>query len=226
MAQALVRVGTDTNNRPALLAPVAAHWWRLFAHLVWVTMGLRLEIIQAKGNYVGSGETHADGYAIDLRTWRFTRAQTLAIVALARALGASATWYRLDVGSGPHIHLVIDMGSMLTASSYQTRAVRAGYNGLGYLGRKAKDPHPAPARWLTAEAGILEMKHRLDQLEKDMPLTDDEINRIADAAAKKVWLMTATANGKKDAIIQHLATMTVDTRTAATNSAAILRKVK
>ena len=188
-----IDVGRDVNGRRALLAPLAAQWWRLFVQIVKRELGIDLEIIQARGTYAGSASTHADGWAIDLRTWRFSRATVLAIVALARRYGASATWYRTTVGSGPHIHLVVDAGSWTTASSYQTAAVRAGYDGLGPGGRARRDPHPKPDAWLTGKQGVTAMELKLrtsapliDTIksaakEANMSITDQEIQKIAAA---------------------------------------------
>lgn len=178
MPATLVRVGTETDGDPAMLAPLAAAWWTRFVQVVRLELGIELEIIQARGTYDGSGGTHADGYAIDIRTWRFTTRLVLAIVAIARRYGASATWYRTTVGSGPHIHLVVDMtGIAWTASHYQTVAVRAGYDGLGAGGRARKDPHPAPPRWINAREGIARMT---TYLEENMPLSPDDLKRISD----------------------------------------------
>ena len=178
MATSYVSVGRDVNGRNAQLHPTAATWWLRFALLVKLALGLDLEIIQARGTYSGSGGTHADGWCIDLRTHRFGTTQIVAIVALARTYGASATWYRTTVGSGPHIHLTVDAGRLATASRYQTQAVRAGYDGLGYLGRAHKDPHPAPAKWVTADEGIALMDKQIGTL---MALTSADAAMIATA---------------------------------------------
>ena len=180
MALAYVSVGRDVNGRNALLAPPAAAWWRLFALVVKLTLDVNLEIIQAKGTADASAGTHPDGWAVDIRTWRFSTSTTLAVVALARTYGASATWYRTEAhGFVPHIHLVIDAGAQYTASRYQTVAVRAGSDGLGYLGRRRPDPHPAPARWVTAEQGIALMHQQIGTLV--MALTDSDAQRVATA---------------------------------------------
>lgn len=205
------RVGTDANARPALLAPGAAAWWRAFALLVHATLGLNLAIIQARGDYSGSGGTHSDGWAIDIRTRDFDRDTIARLVMLARRCGASATWYRTTVGSGPHIHLVVDAGDLYTASRYQTRAVRAGYNGLGRLGRSGRDTHPAPDRWRTYTEGLAYMATLLPKEENvNMPLTQDEWARlttlvrneikyahpqIADAVAAAVWRFYLGSSG-------------------------------
>ena len=185
MATSYVTVGREVDGDPARLHPTAARWWKLFVRLVRLVLGLELEIIQAKGGYAGSAGTHDDGWAIDLRTWKFTTAQILAIVALARLCGASATWYRLDVGSGPHIHLVVDAGALYTASRYQTRAVRAGYDGLGYLGRKNPDPHPAPPVWRTAEEGIAYMTTTLNRIEGEIDMDPQELKALIKSAVRE-----------------------------------------
>ncbi|HJE52290.1 MAG TPA: hypothetical protein K8V15_10035, partial [Tessaracoccus flavescens] len=125
-------------------------------------------IIQALGSGSLSAGTHADGWAVDIRTWRFSQATVDKLVALARRCGASATWYRTkDQGFDPHIHLVVDSGTLRTAASYQTAAVRAGYNGLGAGGRRGQDTHPAPSPWRTGAQGIDYMEETLMALSAD-----------------------------------------------------------
>lgn len=178
---AYVTVGKLTSGADAQLAPLPAKWWALFVEMVRSELGLELEIIQARGLGSKSGGTHADGWAVDIRTWKFTRAQVEALVALARRCGASATWYRTKAqGFDPHIHLVVDSGATWTASRYQTVAVRAGYNGLGSGGRGGQDTHPAPRPWRTGAQGI-------DYMEDAMALsTADKTWIAAQIAAIKV----------------------------------------
>lgn len=192
MSTSYVTVGREVDGDPAKLAPLAAAWWRTFVQVVKIRLGLQLEIIQARGRYSGSGGTHADGWAVDIRTWRFNHAQILALVALARECGASATWYRTNVGSGPHIHMVVDTTGINTRTKphYQTVAVRHGRDGLGRdrLGRrgwKRPDPHPKPARWRNAREGIAHMQTIIEK-ENDLPLSDSDLKKIADVVDARI----------------------------------------
>lgn len=218
MAQSLVRVGTDVSGRPAELAPEAATWWRLFTILIKHVLGVDLEIIQARGTYAGSGGTHADGWCIDIRTWKFTTTQVLAIVALARLYGGSATWYRVNVGSGPHIHIAVDAGNLATASRYQTRAVRAGYDGLGYLGRSGKDTHPKPPTWRTATQGIAAMRTEIERTTQDMPLSSADVLLIRDEINRGL-----NNNPTVKILNERIAYAAADAKTAVANTAPISR---
>ena len=167
------RIGTTVSGRPALLTPLAAQWWRLWAAAVAHDLpGTPLRITQALGQARASAGTHSDGWCVDLSVWGMTVAQINALVAHARNHGAPATWYRPHVGDFPHIHLVVNAGRH-TASSYQTAAVAKRRDGLGRAGLTGPDPHPAPTRWLTASQAITIMKEQTD-----MPLTADDLRAI------------------------------------------------
>lgn len=214
MSASYVTVGREVDGDPAQLAPLAAAWWRTFVQVVKIRLGLKLEIIQARGAYSASGGTHADGYAIDLRTWRFTHSQILALVSLARECGASATWYRTKVGSGPHIHMVVDTTGINTRTKphYQTIAVRNGRDGLGYdrrgrAGWKRRDPHPKPARWRNAREGIAHMQTIIEK-ERDMPLSDADLAKIGKLIDQRLqaaaWtpVVDKSANKKAPAVVR------------------------
>ena len=154
MAVQYVSIGREVDGDPAMVCPHLAAWWPVYTDLVDDRLGVALEIIQAKGQGSQSGGTHADGTALDLRTWRFTSQQVLVLVALAREMGARATWYRTKAqGFDPHIHLVLDCPCK-SAADYQTAAVDQGYNGLGAGGRGGRDTHPAPSTRRDYAAGI------------------------------------------------------------------------
>ena len=173
MAVQYVSIGREVDGDPAMVCPHLAAWWPVYTELVDDRLGVALEIIQAKGKGAQSGGTHADGTALDLRTWRFTSQQVLVLVALAREMGARATWYRTQAqGFDPHIHLVLDC-PCTSAADYQTAAVDQGYNGLGAGGRGGRDTHPAPSTRRDYAAGIAWANNELNG-----GLTMADIDRI------------------------------------------------
>lgn len=222
MGDSLIRIGTEVDGDPALACPHMAQWWPVFTALVKQRFGVSLEILQAAGSYSKSGATHVEGTSIDWRTWRFTLAVVNGIVALAREMGARATWYRTKAqGFDPHVHMALDCPCR-SGADYQTAAVDAGYNGLGKNGRGGKDTHPAPSTrrdykagiaWATKQLGSASSKPKPttnpnNQSEEDelMALSKDTLNQIATA----VLTVPVTANGKKAALVQHMADGFVD----------------
>lgn len=160
-------IGQDYHGNDAYLASGAAAWWRLWYAKVREDLpDCKIIIVQAKGGAEASAGTHSTGHAIDLQSWHLTRSQIERVVAHARHYGASGTWYRWSAqGFEPHIHMALDMPDVGSSCQYQVDAVRVGYNGLGYRGRKGSDYHPAPARWVTANEGETLMKQE-DDLDK------------------------------------------------------------
>ena len=221
MGDSLIRIGTEVDGDPALACPHMAQWWPVFTALVKDRFGVSLEILQAAGSYSKSGATHVEGTSIDWRTWRFTPAVVNGIVALAREMGARATWYRTKAqGFDPHVHMALDCPCR-SGADYQTAAVDAGYNGLGAGGRKGKDIHPAPSTrrdykagiaWATKQLGSASSKPKPttnpNKSEEDelMALSKETLNQIATA----VLTVPVTANGKKAALVQHMADGFVD----------------
>jgi len=132
---------------------VAADWWGLMKPRLEALTGHRQYVLQARGTYKGSGGTHEDGACIDLRTYHMSARQVEDAVRLMRLYGGVA-WYRRNVGSGPHIHVAVNL-KRAHAASYQVRAAKRGRDGLA---RNGRDPHPAPPEWITAEEGIRRMK--------------------------------------------------------------------
>ena len=116
-------------------------WWPVFTRLA-VKQGLvKSQVDVAQGSYstgvAASAGTHAGGGTVDLRQY------TTPIVKLAREMGAAA-WHR-TVAQGfdsAHCHLVLVGCPHNGPALYQVSAYLAGYNGLGYAGRKAKDDGP------------------------------------------------------------------------------------
>ena len=221
MGDSLIRIGTEVDGDSALACPHMAQWWPVFTALVKDRFGVSLEILQAAGSYSKSGATHVEGTSVDWRTWRFTPAVVNGIVALAREMGARATWYRTKAqGFGPHVHMALDCPCR-SGADYQTAAVDAGYNGLGARGRGGKDTHPAPSTrrdykagiaWATKQLGSASSKPKPttnpNKSEEDelMALSKDTLNQIATA----VLTVPVTANGKKAALVQHMAEGFVD----------------
>ena len=216
MGDSLIRIGTEVDGGPALACPHMAQWWPVFSALVNQRFGVSLEILQAAGSYSKSGATHVEGASVDWRTWRFTPAVVSGIVALAREMGARATWYRTKAqGFDPHVHMALDCPCR-SGADYQTAAVDAGYNGLGARGRKGRDTHPAPSMRRDYKAGIAWANQQLgsassrpkpttntNQSEEDelMALSKETLKQITDATLG----VHVTANGKKAALVQHMA---------------------
>lgn len=221
MGDSLIRIGTEVDGDPALACPHMAQWWPAFTALVKDRFGVSLEILQAAGSYSKSGATHVEGTSVDWRTWRFTPAVVNGIVALAREMGARATWYRTRAqGFDPHVHMALDCPCR-SGADYQTAAVDAGYNGLGARGRGGKDTHPAPSTrrdykagiaWATKQLGSASSKPKPTtnptKSEEDelMALSKETLSQIATA----VLTVPVTANGKRAALVQHMADGFVD----------------
>ena len=216
MGDSLIRIGTEVDGDPALACPHMAQWWPVFTALVKQRFGVSLEILQAAGSYSRSGATHVEGTSVDWRTWRFTPAVVNGIVALAREMGARATWYRTKAqGFDPHVHMALDCPCR-SGADYQTAAVDAGYNGLGARGRGGKDTHPAPSTrrdykagiaWATKQLGSASSKPKPttnpNKSEEDelMALSKDTLKQITDATLG----VNVTANGKSAPLVQHMA---------------------
>lgn len=151
-----VSVGPKYNGQEAYAAEIPAKWYKLFKRVMARDYpGISVILIQAKGGAAASAGTHSDGWAFDFQDWHLTSGQIETLVAVARRYGGVA-WARYrSQGFEPHIHVACDSGgSSDTACQYQVVAAHAGYNGLGYRGRKSSDNHPAPARWVTCAQGI------------------------------------------------------------------------
>ena len=191
-----VRVGTETDGDPAMLAETPAKWWQLFARYAAARLpGVKLVIIQARGGYSGSAGTHADGWAVDLQTWHLTDAQIDKLVALSRSVGGVA-WLRNKQHGGfeSHIHIAIDSGGAYTNCQYQVEAARNGYDGLGYRGRRGRDYHSAPSGgWKTAAQGIQAMINHLVTEEDDLPYASKDLQLISESAIQAQLVQTGRA---------------------------------
>ena len=190
----LVSLGLkETDGTPARACIHMATWFPWFCLLVKMLTGvdLRTRIVQAAGAGSKSAATHLDGTALDLRTRGLSKAKILMIVAIARAAGARATWFR-DWAGNQHIHLVLDCPCPSRAD-YQIRAADRGRDGLAANG---PDPHPAPDTIRNYTTGLAWL---MTEIEGDDPMPTAQ--EVADA----VLLSPMTANGKTAPMSQHLA---------------------
>lgn len=189
-------IGRNYRGNPAYLADIPAAWWELWrACIARDCPDIDIVLIQAAGSAAASAGTHADGWAVDLQTWHLTREQRERLVAHMRRHGASGTWYRFPPVFEPHIHAALDPGGRETNSSYQVAAVKAGYDGLGYRGRKGRDIHPAPAEWITAEEGIRRMAARFPDYEDETMISSEGLNQFAGVVNHNVWETTLGSDG-------------------------------
>lgn len=109
-----------------------------------------LRIYQLIGGATASAGTHSKGGAFDISDLVGTRD-----VAIARQMGADATWARTRAqGFTPHLHGVLRGCPHNSPARYQIDAVDAGFNGLGRGGRGGKDDGPRPLSGRTWQEGI------------------------------------------------------------------------
>lgn len=189
-------IGRNYRGNPAYLADIPAAWWSLWlACIARDHPDVKIVLIQAAGSAAASAGTHADGWAVDLQTWHLTREQRERLVAHMRRHGASGTWYRFPPVFEPHIHAALDPGGRETNSSYQVAAVKSGYDGLGYRGRKGRDIHPAPAEWITAEEGIRRMAARFPDFEDETMISSEGLNQFAGVVDHNVWEASLGSDG-------------------------------
>jgi hypothetical protein len=140
------------RGRPA--CPCQVVWIPAFEHEAqrrgWLTG--EQHIYQLIGGSPLSGGTHLDGGADD------TQYLNDNLIWLSRQMGADATWHRPynwdGHDSGEHVHRVLTGCPHNTPARYQIDAVRAGFNGLGHLGRGAPDNGPRPLSGRTWQRGI------------------------------------------------------------------------
>ncbi len=124
-----------------------------------------------------SGSTHLGGGAFDLRTWNLPAAKVEPLVVELRRRNVCA-WLRdrQHGGFDPHIHgIVRDEPGLSSGARWQVQQYDLGRNGLSNLGR---DYHPRPTQ---------------HHWEPDMPLTDAEIEKIAEA----VWRRAVKVDGEQ-----------------------------
>jgi hypothetical protein len=112
-----------------------------------------LTIYQLIGGAAASGGTHATGGAFDILDLPGGED-----VAVARQMGADATWLRPKDWDGrggmAHIHGVLTGCPHNGPARYQIDAVVKGYNGLGRGGMASPDDGPLPLSHRTWQAGL------------------------------------------------------------------------
>ena len=117
----------------------------MFVRLRWKT---GLDLVLTQGSYntgvKQSGGTHDGGGVFDIRARDLTTAEAERVVLNARQMGGAAWLRNPDQGDWPwHIHCVlIGTTDLAPAARNQVTAYKAGYNGLGHLGRGGPDDGP------------------------------------------------------------------------------------
>lgn len=139
-----------------------------------------IDIYQLIGGATASAGTHATGGAFDI-------AQTSReAIAVARQMGADATWHRTPAQGFPnHTHGVLRGCPHNGPARYQIDAVDAGYNGLGHAGRGGKDDGPRPLSKRTWREGIAWAK------EQAQPTVDEQ-----GRAARARWMKIREKRGQ------------------------------
>lgn len=137
-----------------------------------------LDCIQLTGAATKSAGVHAAGGAADL----VQRSDPW--IALYRSAGAAAWRRDADPDDGnvwpadeEHTHLVLIGCPHNGPARYQVEAYRDGYDGLGYLGRAHRDPHPKPATIRTWSQGIAWAESELERIEEMAAPSAQEIAR-------------------------------------------------
>ena len=168
-------------------------WWPWFTRL-GIALGIireSFDVLQFTGANPKSAGTHAGGGVFDIRQ------VDPRVVALARAMGAWATYLRLWKDN-EHTHGVL-AGCPHVAPQAQDQLDEVRANGDGLVGNRP-DPHPDPDTWRTWSQGIAWAKTELARLDRekedDMPLTDADVARIA-AATRDAVLWAPTFPGAK-----------------------------
>lgn len=162
----MVRTSTPTVNGYNVAAPLMAAWIDLFVPYMRDRHGITLIIIKLteppRDRLDGiSGPTHADGYAVDIRSWNLTASQRDITIREAGRLGLILHYRTRAQGFDPHLHGMLNVGYW-TRCYYQIRATADGYDGLVKRGpdthRHLRPPTPYPL----AQAGIRNMTTALD----------------------------------------------------------------
>ena len=146
------------------------------------------------GSTAQSAETHTGDGVVDLNCEHLTDAEAHTLETLLRSLGCAA-WFRPAVspytgnayGWQRHIHLIrTDAANLPDAARRQVTAYRNRLDGLAV-------PHADRGSHAYLSATWAAYRKELD-----MPLTDEDVQRIAKAAAAQVWTVkwTSPSNGK------------------------------
>ncbi|MGW5241872.1 hypothetical protein ACWEOW_23305 [Monashia sp. NPDC004114] len=157
-----------TTFRGETACTCLAKWLPVYERLL-LARGLiksNIDILQLTGNAPASACTHRWGGAFDIFQTEPEH------VAVAREMGAPATWIRLK---GPafdttHTHGVLNKCEHNEPARYQVEAQAAGFNGLGAAGKGGRDPHRKPRVRRTWEEGITWAEGEIKRIEEeDMP---------------------------------------------------------
>lgn len=172
-----VRHGQRLSARAWALIEDAAAEAGIAPGVAWVSQGGYKGV---GGGASVSGSTHDQGDVFDLRVWNLRPQQVEPLVVALRRRNGCA-WLRDAAhgwtSTGPHIHCVLrDSADGLSAGArWQVQQYDLGRNGLSNLG---KDYHPRPTQ---------------HHWEPDMPLTDADIEKIAEA----VWRRAVKVDGEQ-----------------------------
>jgi hypothetical protein len=131
-----------------------------------------IDIFQLTGDADPSAGVHSQGGAFDIVQ------RDPVSVAVARQMGADATWARTAGFKTQHAHGVLRGCPHNDPARYQIAAVDEGFNGLGDNGRGGADNGPRPLSGRTWRQGI---EWAEQQQEEDV--TPEDIQKISDRAA-------------------------------------------
>jgi hypothetical protein len=165
----VTRNGQQLSGRVSALLDEAAAAARVTPVNLVVTQGSWSDGSKSAG-------THAGGGAFDLRTWNLTQVQREALQWELRRRGVAA-WLR-GYGDGttfdPHLHgIVCDEPGLSDAARQQCVDYSRGLDGLA---RKGPDPYRRPV--------VIGFPIQEDE---DVPLTPEEIEKVAIRSAEHVW---------------------------------------
>lgn len=168
----------ESTKRRFTACTCTIQWMPLFEKMMLLKGFVKqsVDIIQIVGGAEASANTHLHGGTIDIEQVGPD------IVALARAAGANASWSRYPPAfTNDHTHMVLTgCPHNADTSRYQTVAQRAGYDGLGYMGKAGKDPYPPHIPYRTFGEGMAWMKAQILLMST---LDAQDISNIA----KAVW---------------------------------------
>ena len=157
-----------------------------------------IDIFQLTGDVGDSQGVHTRGGAFDIVQ------RDPVTVAVARQMGADATWARTVGFKTQHAHGVLRGCPHNGPAHYQIPAVDEGFNGLGTDGRGGADNGPRPLSGRNWRQGIEWAKQ---QQEEDV--TPDDIQRISDKAAtallsRKITVTKPDGSAREIAVEQAL----------------------
>lgn len=174
-------------------------WWRGHQFNRWTAaaietwedkLGAPLHISQGSFRpYTSySGSSHMGGGAVDL--WCYSR-PPLEVVRVGRNTGFACWWRTPSQGNWPHhIHgILIGDHSASATAKWQVEQYKMGYNGLNGYQKDWQTYRPDPIREFNYAAW-----------EDDVPLTKDEIDKIANAVWNRTIANPLTQDKPNDSI--------------------------